>query len=209
METSIPLILIVDDDLSVRRGLARLVRTVGWNSLEFSSAQELMNCKLLHEATCAVLDVQMPGITGIGLQDWLIAQDIMLPVIFLTGHGDVPCGVDAMKKGAVDFLLKPVDGEQLLVAIRRAIALSASRKSDDLQRNEIKGRHDSLTGREREVMRLVIRGRMNKQIADDLGISVKTVKVHRARALEKMGVRSVAALVHACYTGGISAAAAS
>ena len=208
METSIPLILIVDDDLSVRRGLRRLVRSVGWNSMEFSSAQELMNCTLPHEAACVLLDVQMPGITGMGLQDWLIAQHVMLPVIFLTGHDDVPCGVEAMKKGAVDFLLKPVDDEQLLVTIRHAIALSASRKSDELRRNEIQGRHASLTAREREFMRQVIRGRLNKQIAYDLGISVKTVKVHRARALEKMGVRSVAALVHACYTGGISINAA-
>jgi FixJ family two-component response regulator len=207
METGIPLVLVVDDDASVRKSLSRLLRTAGWDALTFSSAREFMACAPPEDAACALLDIQMPGLTGPQLHAWMTDNRISLPVVFLTGYGDVPTSVQAMKRGAIDFLLKPVDDEVLLKTIRDAIAMHAHEKIREAHQEQIKERHACLTMREREVMGQVIGGRLNKQIAADLGISLKTVKVHRARAMEKMGVRSVAALVHACNTAGIGESA--
>ncbi|MEN3362847.1 MAG: hypothetical protein V7606_121 [Burkholderiales bacterium] len=202
-ESDVPVVSVVDDDASVRKSLSRLIRAAGWDAETYSSAAEFMESKPSPGAACILLDIQMPGLTGPQLQEWLAGKGIPLPVVFLTGHGDIPTSVQAMKRGAVDFLLKPVDDEVLLEAIRRAIVIHASEKSRGQRQDEIRQRHSCLTAREREVMQQVIAGSMNKQIAAALGISVKTVKVHRARAMEKMGVRSVAELVHDCDTAGI------
>lgn len=202
-EADEPVILIVDDDASMRKSLARLIRSAGWGAQTYSCAQEFMECRPPPGAACVLLDVEMPEITGAQLHEWMNGKGMSLPVVFLTAHGDVPAVVQAMKRGAVDFLLKPVDDEVLLGTLRRTIAMHSVEQSHGMRREEIKERHSCLTAREREVMAQVIDGRLNKQIAADLGISVKTVKVHRARAMEKMGVRTVAALVHACYTAGI------
>jgi FixJ family two-component response regulator len=206
VDNGVPVILVVDDDVSVHKSLSRLIRAVGWNAETFSSAHEFMECMPFPGAACVLLDIQMPGLTGPELHEWMKSKGISLPVVFLTGHGDIPASVQAMKRGAVDFLLKPVDDEVLLETIRSAIAMHAMERSREKHQEEIKERHACLTAREREVIGQVIGGRLNKQIAADLGISVKTVKVHRARAMEKMGVRSVAALVQACNTAGIAQA---
>ena len=199
-----PLIAVVDDDVSVRRSLSRLIRAAGWSAETFPSAREFMECELSPDAACVLLDIQMPGLTGPELQEWMADKGISLPVVFLTAHGDVPTSVLAMKRGAADYLIKPVDDDVLLETIREAVARHASEKSRKCLQDAIKERHACLTAREREVMGQVIGGRLNKQIAADLGISLKTVKVHRARAMEKMGVRSVAALVQACNSAGIA-----
>lgn len=206
IEIDVPIVLVVDDDVSVRKSLSRLIRAAGWNAEMFSSASEFMECMPPPGAACVLLDIQMPGLTGPELHEWMAGKGISLPVVFLTGHGDVPTSVQAMKRGAVDFLLKPVDDEVLLESIRNAISIYETETSRERHQEAIKERHACLTTREREVMRQVIGGRLNKQIAADLGISVKTVKVHRARAMGKMGVRSVAELVHACDTAGIAQA---
>jgi len=205
METEIgmPVVSVVDDDISVRRSLSRLIRAAGWDAETFSSANEFMERLPSPGAACVLLDIQMPGLTGPQLHEWMAENGVLLPVVFLTGHGNIPISVQAMKRGAVDFLLKPVDEVVLLEAIRQAIVMHATEQSRGKRLNEIRERHACLTAREREVIGQVIGGRLNKQIAADLGISEKTVKVHRARAMEKMGVRSVAALVHACNTAGI------
>jgi FixJ family two-component response regulator len=203
LEASPPMIAVVDDDGSVRRSLSRLIRAAGWSAETFSSAHEFMECELSPDAACVLLDIQMPGLTGTELQEWMANKGISLPIIFLTAFGDVPTSVLAMKRGALDFLTKPADDAVLLETISSAIARHASEKSRRGLRDAIMERHASLTAREREVMGQVIGGRLNKQIAADLGISLKTVKVHRARAMEKMGVRSVAALVQVCNSAGI------
>ena len=205
-EISVPVVSIVDDDISVCRSLSRLIRAAGWHAETFSSANEFVEHMPSPGVACVLLDIQMPGMTGPQLQEWMAGKDISLPVIFLTGHGDIPTSVQAMKRGAADFLLKPVDEEALLGAIRHAIVMHATEKSREKRLDEIRERYACLTAREREVIGQVIGGHLNKQIAADLGISEKTVKVHRARAMAKMGVRSVAVLVHACDTAGISQA---
>lgn len=202
-ETGLPVVSVVDDDASVRRSLSRLIRAAGWDAETYSSATEFTERMPSSRAACVLLDIQMPGLTGPQLHEWMAGKGISLPIVFLTGHGDIPTSVQAMKRGAVDFLLKPVDDEVLLKAIHQAIDMHATEQSREKRQDEIRERHACLTAREREVMGQVIGGRLNKQIAADLGISVKTVKVHRARAMEKMGVRSVAALVHDCDTAGI------
>jgi FixJ family two-component response regulator len=208
MDIGRPVVLIVDDDVGVQRSLSRLIRAAGWTAEAFSSAREFMESLPSFGAACVLLDIRMPGLTGPQLHAWMADKGISLPVVFLTGHGDVPTSVQAMKRGAVDFLLKPVDDQVLLETIRQAFTLHAAEKSREDQQQEIKERHSRLTAREREVMGQVIVGRLNKQIAADLGISLKTVKVHRARAMEKMEVRSVAALVHVCETAGIASCSA-
>jgi FixJ family two-component response regulator len=196
-------VFVVDDDPSVRRALARLFRAAGWNAETFASAREFIE-RLSHPgAGCIVLDVNMPGMTGPELHTLLSDGGFTFPVVFLTAHGDVPTGISAMKKGAIDFLLKPVDDAVLLETVRNAISRHAEAIVRDGERQEILARVSSLSSREREVMDHVVRGRLNKQIAADMNISLKTVKVHRGRAMAKMRVRSVAELVHACEFAGI------
>jgi FixJ family two-component response regulator len=196
-------VFVVDDDASVRRALARLIRSAGWNVEAFASAKAFLERMPHSETGCVVLDVRMPDMTGPELYDRLSERGHPFSVVFLTGHGEVPTSVQAMKKGAVDFLLKPVDDAILLQAIRVAVERHAAERAKEAQRQEIRARLARLSPREREVMEHVILGRMNKRIAADLGISEKTVKAHRGQVMEKMAVRSVAELVRICEAAGI------
>lgn len=200
MTTNQATVFVVDDDEAVRRGLERLLRSAGLNVETFASAPEFLERSPTSETGCVLLDVQMPGVNGPELHEGMSERGFTLPVVFLTGHGDVPTSVRAMKKGAVDFLLKPVDDEMLLGTIRQAVERHAAEQVRQRQRQDIAARLHRLSAREREVMEHVIQGRLNKQIAGDLGIAEKTVKVHRAHVMEKMEVRSVAELVHLCET---------
>jgi len=203
MSASDATVFVVDDDMAVRRSLARLLRSAGLNVETFPSAREFLDRLPSARTGCIVLDVRMPGMTGPELFDQMAGKGLSLPVVFLTGHGDVPMSVQAMKKGAVDFLLKPVDDEALLHAIRQAVARHVSQQAREQERQSLEGRLRRLSAREREVMEYVIRGDLNKQIAADLGISEKTVKVHRGRVMAKMEAGSVAELVRLCEAAGI------
>ena len=193
-------IFVVDDDASVRKGLTRLLRSAGWDAEAFATAQEFLTRPAYGGVGCVVLDVRMPGMRGPELRDQLAARKISLPVIFLTGHGDIPTGVDAMKKGAVDFLEKPVDSRALLEAIQRAVERHRTQRAQVREMEKIHERVVRLSDREREVMEYVIAGCLNKHIADAMGIAEKTVKVHRGRVMQKMEANSVAELVHVCET---------
>lgn len=189
-------VLLIDDDAGVRDGITRLLRSAGWPIVAFPSAEDFLAAEPFDGIGCIVLDVRMPGMTGPELHGWLREHKVSLPVIFLSGHCDVPMSVGAMKLGAVDVLQKPADADALLEAIAGAVERC---RCDRLRRNavsDIAGRLASLTVRERDVVSQVIRGRLNKQIATDLGIAEKTVKVHRGRAMAKMRAQSVAELVH-------------
>lgn len=200
-------VYIVDDDVNFARGLARLVDAAGWDVEVFTSAAEFLDPgrEPAGGEGCVVLDVRMPGMRGPELQRAMLERRIDLPVIFLTGHGDVSTSVDAMKLGAVDFLEKPVRAETLMGAIRTALARHRVRRGEERRRRGIEERLARLTPREREVMGHVVSGRLNKQIASDLGISLKTVKAHRAKVMEKMEAESLAALVDLCRDGGLGA----
>jgi len=193
-------VYIVDDDENFARGVGRLIRAAGWDPHAFGSAADFLAAagEVDSHAGCVLLDVRMPGMKGPDLYRAMLARGLDLPVIFLTGHGDVPTSVDVMKLGAVDFLEKPVGGEVLVGAIRAALARQTERRRLDAERRENEARFAKLSPREREVMSHVIAGRLNKQIAAELGISLKTVKAHRAKVMDKMDARSVAALVDLC-----------
>ena len=186
---------IVDDDPAVRAALARLLRSRGYETVDHGSAESFLADHDPEAHGCILLDVSMPGLDGPGLQRRLLAEGEGLPVIFLTGSADVPICAEAMRNGAVDFLTKPVDEEDLVRAIETALQHDTVRRKAGRQREATESRLASLTPREREVLDHVMNGRLNKQIASDLGTAEKTVKVHRARAMEKMHVRSVAELV--------------
>ena len=188
-------VFIVDDDSAVRLSLARLLRSAGLDPVAFESPEEFLRNLGADAAGCAILDVTMPGLDGLALQRELASRGSELPVIFLTGHGDIPGSVQAMKSGAEDFLTKPIDDEVLLAAVRRALEADRAGRESRRKRAEIRLRLESLTPREREVMGGVVAGRLNKQIASDLGIAEKTVKVHRGRVMDKMAASSVAELV--------------
>ena len=197
-------IFVIDDDADVRRALGRLMRSAGWSVESFGNAQDFLARLPYDEVGCILLDVRMPGMSGPELQDRMLAMGISLPIIYLTGHADVPMSVHAMKNGAMDILLKPARDDVVLEAINTAIALHAAIKADHGKRIDIESRMSRLSAREREVMLCVIRGRLNKQIAADLGITEKTVKAHRARVMEKVETRSVAELVRLCTAVGIA-----
>ena len=196
-------VFVIDDDHGARTALARLLRSADWNCETYSSPSEFLARPPYSGRGCIILDVQMPDMTGIELHNMMIEKGIDLPVVFLTGHGDVPMGVRAMKKGAVDFLLKPADDLALLGAVNDAVARHAVDHARDRERQHVEARVGRLSVREREIMEEVIRGRLNKQIAADLGISVKTTKTHRGRMMRKMESRSVAELVRVCDLAGI------
>jgi len=197
-------VFLVDDDASVRRALGRLIKSAGHNVQTFPSAREFLGTKTgSEEAACLVLDVRMPGLTGMDLQRELQTINRNVPIVFITGHGDIPMSVKAMKAGAVDFLSKPVKDTDLLRAIERAIARACRDRAEREIVEDIQGRVEKLTPREREVMSLVVRGLLNKQIAFELGTVEKTVKVHRARVMEKMQVESLAELVRLAGKVGI------
>jgi FixJ family two-component response regulator len=196
MNEPAPTVFVVDDDPSVRKGLARLLSSAGYRADTFPSADEFLARWLPDPVPgCALLDIMMPGIDGLELQRRLLDERHRLPIIFITGHGDIPSSVRAMKAGAVDFLAKPFNDEDLFRAVREAIARDARDRDERQERDAVAARYATLTPREREVMAIVVRGKLNKQIAHELGLSEKTVKIHRGRVMEKMQVQSVADLV--------------
>jgi FixJ family two-component response regulator len=199
-------VYVIDDEPDVCAGLSRLLRSAGWSALTFSAAQEFLDHIPTQGIGCILLDVNMPGMSGPELHQRLRELGLGFPVIYLTGKGSVPLSVEAMKRGAADFLEKPIDADLLLAAIANAVAQHRQHQAQDARVNEWKARLARLSTREREVMNHVIAGRLNKQIAGDLGIAEKTVKVHRGRVMTKIGVRSLAQLVHLCDELGIAAA---
>ena len=196
-------VYVIDDDADVRKGLTRLLRSAGWDVECFAAAQDFLDTSSYDGLGCILLDVSMPLMSGPELHDELRARGCSLPVIYLTGHGTVSIGVNAMRQGAFDFLEKPVDGDALLAVVDAAIARRVQACREESELNDIRSRLTQLSPREREVLDHVIEGRLNKQIAADLEIGVKTVKVHRGRVMSKMKVRSVAQLVHLCDALGI------
>jgi len=190
-----PCVRVVDDDASVLRSLARLLRSAGFAVRTYPSSQEFLQQHDGDAPGCVVVDLSMPGLNGLQLQQALARFESPCPVIFITGYGDVPASVQAMKAGAVDFLLKPFDQSKLLDAVRVALEKDRAERSARAERSSLGAKVAALTPREREVMAHVIAGRLNKQIAAELGTAEKTVKVHRARVMKKMGVGSVAELV--------------
>ena len=201
-----PNVFLVDDDPSVRRALARLIKSAGHQVQTFASAEEFLGTRAAgEEAACLVLDVRMPGLTGIELQRQLQTLNRHVPIVFMTGHGNIPMSVQAMKAGAVDFLPKPVKDTDLLRAIEQALARAVRDRAERNELEDVRERVEKLTPREREVMVLVVRGLLNKQIAFELGTVEKTIKVHRARVMEKMQVDSLADLVRLAEKVGIPA----
>lgn len=203
MDVSKGTIYVIDDDADVRNGLSRLLRSAGWSVDCYAAAQAFLEQAPPDGIGCILLDVSMPHMTGPELHDELRTRGCGLPVIYLTGHATVSIGVNAMRQGAFDFLEKPVDGDALLQVVDKAIAQREQAFTEEDQLNTIRRRLALLSPREHEVMYHVIQGRLNKQIAADLNIGVKTVKVHRGRVMAKMKVRSVAQLVHLCDALGI------
>jgi RNA polymerase sigma factor (sigma-70 family) len=197
-----PTVFVVDDDRSVGYSIELLLRSVGIQARTFLSAQEFLLAYEPGIHGCLVLDVRMPGMSGIELQDHLGEMGSTLPIIFVTAHGDVPMAVDAMKAGAVDFIQKPFRDQDLLDKVTQALDLSARTHAEQAEVAEIQGRLASLTPRETEVMELVVAGKPNKKIARALGISQRTVEIHRARVMEKMKVRSVSILVQLVMRAG-------
>ncbi|MGA8477581.1 MAG: response regulator transcription factor [Chthoniobacterales bacterium] len=195
MTSKAPTVFVVDDDASLRGALARLLHSAGYQTETFASAEGFLAQSRFDAPGCILLDVRMPGLNGLELQQALAAADRQLPIVFITGHGDVPMSVRAMKAGAEDFLPKPFDDEELLKAVAQALNKSQREQNERTEVAEIRKRLSSLTPREREVLCHVVAGRLNKQIAADLSIAEKTIKVHRARVMEKMGASSLAGLV--------------
>jgi len=186
---------VVDDDAGVRKALCRLVEAAGYVAKPHASAGEFLLADKGQGPACLVLDIRMPGPTGLDLQAALARQEEPLPIIFLTGHGDIPMTVRALKAGAVDFLTKPVEKNTLLAAIETALVQDAARRAERHEVGELAARYRALTTREREVFAQVVTGKLNKQIAGDIGAAERTVKAHRARVMEKMQAGSVADLV--------------
>jgi FixJ family two-component response regulator len=190
-----PIVFIIDDDRMVREGLQSVIKSVGLRAETFASAQDFLAAKRPDAPACLVLDVRMPGLSGLDLQQKLGESNIEIPIIFVTGHGDIPMSVRAMKEGAHEFLTKPVRGQDLLDAVQKAIASDRGLRKERAELSDIRVRFDSLTPREKEVLDLVVAGLLNKQIADELGTSELTVKTHRAHVMEKTKADSLAHLV--------------
>jgi RNA polymerase sigma factor (sigma-70 family) len=197
------LVSIVDDDPSVRKSLARVVRAAGYEVEVFASAREFLARPRQDNACCLLLDVRMPGLTGLELQEALATAEDRLSIVFMTGHRDVPVTVKAMKRGAVDFLTKPIDKRAIIEAIERAVTKTRETRQRQARTNDIQQRIRSLTAREAEVFARVVTGMLNKQIAAELGVSEKMVKVHRGRVMEKMRAGSLAELVRLADDGGV------
>ncbi len=195
MTTPDPIVFVVDDDPSVRDAIGKLIASVGMKAETFGSTQAFLNARRPEAPACLVLDVRLPDSSGLELQRDLAAAGIQIPIVFITGHADVPMTVRAMKAGAVEFLTKPFRGQELLDAVQDAIAKDRTAWSERAQIKELRLRHESLTAREKEVMALVVTGLLNKQIGAELGTSELTVKTHRGRVMQKMAAESVADLV--------------
>ena len=198
-----PVIFVVDDDPSVRKSLTRVMTSAGYAVEVFASARDFLAREPLGGPCCVVLDVRMPGLTGLDLQETLASAGHRVPIVFITGHGDISMSVKAMKAGAVDFLTKPFDVENLLEAVERAVAKDVDDLSTEGRTAEVLERVKLLTPRETEVFALVVTGMLNKQIASALDIAEKTVKVHRARVMEKMRAGSLAELVRLADRAGV------
>jgi FixJ family two-component response regulator len=198
-----PTVFVIDDDPSVRKSLSRLLRSVGHAVETFSSAEEFLAREHFDGIGCMILDVQMPGLSGMDLQAELSKAETSMPVVFITGHGDIPMSVEAMRKGAVHFLSKPFDDSDLLAAVKEAIEKDRQAKAEQAEIHDIRNRLSLLTPREYEILRYVITGMLNKQIAFVLNIAEKTVKIHRGRVVEKLRVDSVAELVRLAEKAGI------
>jgi FixJ family two-component response regulator len=190
-----PVVLVVDDDPSFRQALERLFRSVGLRAEVFGSASELLRSKLPDVASCMVLDVRLPGLSGLDFQAELVRQNIRIPIIFITGHGDIPMSVQAMKAGAIEFLTKPIREQDLLNAVGIAVERDRKRREDEKAISLLRTRYESLSPREREVMGLVTAGLMNKQVAAETGLAEITVKIHRGHIMKKMAAKSLADLV--------------
>jgi FixJ family two-component response regulator len=195
MSGALPVVYVVDDDISIRESLELLIRSMGWQPELFESAQAFLSCTKLDVPSCLLLDVNLPGLTGLNLQKHLVTNRPDMPIIFITGYGDIPTTVEAMKAGAMEFLTKPFSAEVLLGAIRQALERSRQILDGEAAMQMLRDRYSSLSNREREVMDLVVRGLLNKQVGFELGISEITVKAHRGRVMEKMEARSFADLV--------------
>jgi len=190
-----PVVFVIDDDVLIREGIRSLIKSIGLRAETFASAQDFMLANRPDVPACLILDVRMPGLNGLDLQRKLNDANIFIPIIFITGHGDIPMSVRAMKEGAMEFLTKPVRGQDLLDAVQKAVAHDRGLRSERAELTEIFKRFDSLTPRETEVLNLVVAGLLNKQIAYELGTSELTVKTHRAHVMEKTQADSLAHLV--------------
>jgi FixJ family two-component response regulator len=202
--TNDAIVYVVDDDPSICRALARLFRTVGLSAETFPSAKAFLDHSIPVRPMCLILDIRLPGPSGLDLQEALARAGRDVPIVFITGHGDVPTSVRAMKGGAIDFLQKPFNDQDLLDCVHRALSQSRAKLAERTERTELQDRLDTLTPREREVLLQVITGKLNKQIAGDLGIAEKTIKVHRGRVMQKMRAGSVADLVRMVEKLGLS-----
>ena len=206
MAPATPIVFVVDDDISVRESLELLIRSDGWEPETFASAQEFLDHPRILVPSCLVLDVSLPGLNGLDLQKRVAVERIDMPIIFITGHGNVPMTVQAMKAGAVEFLTKPFSDEALLSAIRNAIERSRTALGHEAEMRALRDRYASLTRREREVMALVASGLLNKQVGGELGISEITVKAHRGQVMQKMKADSFADLVKKAARLGLAPA---
>ena len=195
MSSAPPVVFIVDDVVSVRESLELLVRDEKWKPETFGSAREFLDHPRKRVPSCLVLDLSLPGLNGLELQKQLVAEHFDMPIIFITGHGDVPQSVQAMKAGALEFLTKPVDNDVLVGAIRNALQRSSLSLAQNAEMQELRDRYATLTSRERQVMALVVSGLLNKQVGGELGISEITVKAHRGQVMQKMKANSLADLV--------------
>ena len=204
--TDQPIVFVVDDDASMRQALARLLQSVQLRVEVFASPQEFLQSERPNVPSCLVLDVRLPGLSGLDFQAELARADVRIPIVFITGHGDIPMSVRAMKAGAVDFLAKPFRDQDLLDAVTAAIQRDQKRREHENAMTDLRAHFSSLTPREREIMALVASGLMSKQIAAEVGLSEITVKVHRSHLMKKMGARSVADLVRMAEALGVTPA---
>jgi FixJ family two-component response regulator len=198
-----PVVLVVDDEIAIRESLASLFQSVGLQVKVFGSAAELLQSSLPNVPSCLVLDIRLPGISGLDFQVELATAGIRIPIIFMTGHGDIPMSVQAMKAGAIDFLTKPLRPQEMIHAVTRALAADQKRRADEKTVSDLRILYESLTPRERDVLALVTAGMMNKLIAEELGVSEITVKVHRSHVMRKMRTRSLADLARIADTLGV------